>query len=439
MNDPNGPIWYKGYYHMFYQHNPTADTWGNLHWGHAKSKDLVNWEHLPPALAPDKSANEQHCFSGCLVLDGEVPTILYSSVEFGKNQRQWATIRLARSYDDMLTWQREKMPVLTQDIHKERVGEWRDPFIWKENDEWNMVVGGEQEGYGRIFRYVSKNLLNWEYTGVFFEDKSAPFLECPNVLRFRKKSVLLYSPHGEVVYCIGEIQNGVFVSETQGILDNSGRKGFYAPNTLLNDPKGRYITWGWITEEARNGLRVKGYSGALSIPRVLTLTKENKLCVDTVEEYEMLREESETLQKQALNGKVELDLRGKSWEISLQTECDVQDDFSIVLLESTDGREKTKIHFCAQEKTLTLERALTSINNEPDKTFQRVTLDEEKKLDLHIFLDESIVEIFANHQFAITGRLYPELGQTKNVYLEGKAKSITLQSWVLKPAEFTRK
>src|SRR5947209_9707348 len=71
INDPNGPIQYKGVYHVFYQHNPYGDDWGNMHWGHARSKDLIHWEHLPIALGPSKDKGEDHVFSGCCTLNGD--------------------------------------------------------------------------------------------------------------------------------------------------------------------------------------------------------------------------------------------------------------------------------------------------------------------------------------------------------------------------------
>src|SRR5438552_13308335 len=70
MNDPNGPIYHQGYYHLFYQHNPYGEQWGHMHWGHARSRDLVRWEHLPIALWPSADKGEEHCFSGCATLDG---------------------------------------------------------------------------------------------------------------------------------------------------------------------------------------------------------------------------------------------------------------------------------------------------------------------------------------------------------------------------------
>jgi beta-fructofuranosidase len=77
MNDPNGPIHINGDYHLFYQYNPNGDEWGSIHWGHAKSKDLIHWEQMPIALHPSPERGEDHCFSGCSVIQDGRPVIIY--------------------------------------------------------------------------------------------------------------------------------------------------------------------------------------------------------------------------------------------------------------------------------------------------------------------------------------------------------------------------
>src|SRR5439155_17724157 len=112
MNDPNGPIFYGGYYHMFYQHNPYGDKWGHMHWGHARSKDLVHWEHLPIALWPSKTQGEEHCFSGCAALNanGE-PMIFYTSIGHPKPEC-WIALPEDK---DLLRWKKfDGNPVLTE-------------------------------------------------------------------------------------------------------------------------------------------------------------------------------------------------------------------------------------------------------------------------------------------------------------------------------------
>src|SRR5258705_5181067 len=97
INDPNGPVFHNGYYHMFYQHNPYGDQWGHMHWGHVRSRDLVNWERLPIALWPSLELGEEHVFSGCATTNAAgQPLIFYTSIKKGKSAtdfaEQWAAI-----------------------------------------------------------------------------------------------------------------------------------------------------------------------------------------------------------------------------------------------------------------------------------------------------------------------------------------------------------
>jgi beta-fructofuranosidase len=430
MNDPNGPLWYKGYYHLFFQHNPTGDTWGNLHWGHIRSKDLITWETLPLALVPSPELGETHCFSGCAVLDGKTPTILYTSVgEGNRNARTGAEQRLARSGDDLLVWKKHTTPILSGTMHNEPVLEWRDPFVWKENDHWQMLLGGSLKGYGCILLYQSADLLNWDFLSVLLESKDYPFLECPNLLRFGNRSVLFYSPNSDVRYHTGFIDNhNRFITEKSGVLDYSGRCGFYASNTLLNDPQGRYITWGWITEESRGNYPIQGYNGALSLPRIIGLNDNGDFVQTPAEEITPFLSASVEQVTLSLAGyEKALRTRSAQAEIRLTVFPGEHDDFSLNLYKSEDGRECTRIHYNHDSRELTLEKGMSSLHGSPSKDFQRAKLlTADKKLDLRIFLDHSIIEIFANNEAAITGRVYPVLTDSSGISLSGRAAQMDI-------------
>jgi beta-fructofuranosidase len=434
MNDPNGPIFYKGHYHIFYQHNPFGDTWGNIHWGHALSKDMLHWEHQPVALTPAPELGETHCFSGCAVPEGtdsvnDAPAILYTSIGEGEqNCRNGAVQRLARSADGKL-WRQEPEPVLTGAIHDEEILEWRDPFIWKEKGVWNLVLGGSRRGYGCITRYCSTNLHDWHYWGVLFENKDYPFLECPNYLVFGERVLLFYSPGADVVWHSGFINSsGNFEVEQSGVMDYSGRMGFYAPNTLLNDPAGRYITWGWITEAARNSFPISGYCGALSLPRELCLDHNGRLLQKPVTETESLFTSPSEQESFSLNGgEQKFKIQGRELEIRLKARCAPGDDFSLNVCQSPCGKECTRIRYCAAARQLTLEKGLSNLMGEPAKEFQRADVSGTgDELDLRVFLDHSIIEIFINHRETITGRVYPTLKESEGISVSGRAAQMDL-------------
>ena len=127
-NDPNGTVWYKGWHHLFYQYNPYAAVWGHMHWGHARSRDLVSWEHLPIALWPSTEKGEEHVFSGAATAgpDGR-PWLFYTSIG-QRAPEQWLAMP---EDDDLIAWKKHPAnPVLTTGIHGTlEVNEWRDPFL----------------------------------------------------------------------------------------------------------------------------------------------------------------------------------------------------------------------------------------------------------------------------------------------------------------------
>jgi beta-fructofuranosidase len=142
MNDPNGLVWFDGWYHAFYQHHPYSTQWGPMHWGHARSKDLVHWEHLPVALAPEGAEDKDGCFSGSAVVDGDTLALIYTGHKFHGDPDDEANLYqvqcLATSRDG-IHFSREGMVVDTPPgLHH-----FRDPKVWREGraGTWSSVRG----------------------------------------------------------------------------------------------------------------------------------------------------------------------------------------------------------------------------------------------------------------------------------------------------------
>ena len=150
MNDPNGVIHYKGQYHLFYQHNPDAPVWGNIHWGHAVSDDLVHWHDLPIALAPTPDgADTNGCWSGCALIDKGVPTIIYTGIDADNQQLPC----LATSDDRLITWTKYAgNPIIPTTPDDLKVLGFRDHSVWKEEDGWYQIIGsGSKDVGGMVF------------------------------------------------------------------------------------------------------------------------------------------------------------------------------------------------------------------------------------------------------------------------------------------------
>ncbi|MBR4082186.1 MAG: glycoside hydrolase family 32 protein [Clostridia bacterium] len=284
INDPNGLCFAGGWYHLYYQYNPTGCRWGNIHWGHARSRDMLRWETLPPALAPDHNGGEEHCFSGCCCMDAQgQPHFFYTSIgaeEAGRGPRDGAEQWLALPDPDMNTLRRTAC-VLQADAHPGFVPtDWRDPCVIPWQDGFLMALGGAVDGCGCVLAYTSPDMADWTYRGVIARSDTADGIpwECPNLFRLRDKTVLIFSPCAEPVYIVGDMDDHFRLQPIhQGVLDPGGHRGFYAPQTF-QDGQGRRILMGWMPEtcsDAETG--AKGWSGVMSLPRQLILAPDGDL------------------------------------------------------------------------------------------------------------------------------------------------------------------
>lgn len=197
INDPNGLVWFDGWYHAFYQHHPYSTQWGPMHWGHARSKDLVHWEHLPVALAPEGPEDKDGCFSGSAVVDGDTLALIYTGHKFhgdpGDEANLYQVQCLATSRDG-IHFERQGMVVDTPPgMHH-----FRDPKVWREGDSWYMIVGAREGDTGQVRLYRSADLRQWQDAGVLDEAESTMgyMWECPDFFTLNGKRVLMFSPQG---------------------------------------------------------------------------------------------------------------------------------------------------------------------------------------------------------------------------------------------------
>jgi beta-fructofuranosidase len=310
MNDPNGPIFWNGQYHMFYQHNPAAAVWGDMHWGHAVSPDMIHWRHLPVALAPTPGGPDADgCFSGSVVLDRGVPTLLYTGVKRGSAEQ--ATIAgdskhlretqcLATSADrDLKTWTKLHSPVIGRPPQAMKITGFRDPAPFRIGNSWYLCIGSGELGKGGVvLLYRSRDLRHWEYLHPLAEGKgngksagnpvdSGEMWECPDFFPLGGKHVLIHSTEGKVYWQSGMLGADLrFHAERTGLLDHGT---YYAPKTQL-DATGQRILWGWIPEtRPMEEYRAAGWAGLLSLPRVLSLDSDGDLVMAIAPQVAALR------------------------------------------------------------------------------------------------------------------------------------------------------
>lgn len=290
MNDPNGVIWHDGWCHVFYQHNPGGDEWADMHWGHARSRNLVHWEHLPIALRPQLADGELHCYSGCLALTaGGEPRILYTSVPPAGRA---ATQALASPADaGWRTWrQHVTTPFLDLATHGGPAfnPDWRDPFVFHTAGRTFLILGAilGAETVIPLYENPSGDLAHWIYRGIIYREPRTTtlFLECPNLVRCGEKWLLLTSPCRAVDWLSGTLglENYRFHVERRGHVDESDH--YYATHPAI-DPSGRVVLFGWV----RNFPKGRGWNGCLGVPRRLWLDAQGDCCSAPVAEIEQLR------------------------------------------------------------------------------------------------------------------------------------------------------
>jgi beta-fructofuranosidase len=446
MNDPNGLIYWKEEYHVFYQHYPYEPKWGPMHWGHAKSKDLVSWEHLPIALAPSEAYDSGEtggigCWSGSAVDDNGILTLIYTGHVDGRTPTE---VQCMATSEDGITFSKSLCnPVIAGAPEYGGIG-FRDPKVWLHEGKWYMVIGYGKDGLGKTVMYTSSDLLSWGYLGVAAESDGTmgDMWECPDLfpLGDGDEHVLIVSPMNmgatKTMYLTGNLsyETGKFNYIYAERLDYGF--DFYAPQTLV-DGNGRRILIGWMNIwGAQMPEQALGWMGAFTLPRELILAEDGTLRMQPVAELVKLRKEHQRLDGRRIEaGAVTLlDVQGNQLELlAVFNTFQSEGTFGLQLRCSEDGNEYTEVSYTIAERTLRVDRTQSGVG---ERTVSEVQVDpmEDGSIKLHIFVDRSSIEVFANDGMkTVTNRIYPKRDSVgiKLFAREGGASMKGLDVWDL--------
>lgn len=432
MNDPNGMFYKDGVYHLYFQYNPYGSMWGNMHWGHSTSTDLVNWKNEGVAIAPDAIGT---IFSGSCVVDhnntsgfGEGAVVaFYTSAK----QTPWGdcqTQSMAYSLDNGKTFIKyENNPILTSSEK-----DFRDPkvFWYAPKEHWVMMLAVGQH----MEIYSSKNLKDWTKESEFGEGHGCHggVWECPDLVELpvegtkEKKWVLIcnINPGGPfggsaTQYFVGDFDGSTFTNnypEETKWMDYG--KDHYATVTWNNAPDGRCIAIGWMSNwQYANNVPTRQYRSANTIARDLSLFKQDgsvflksepcKEMVDArkdgrqIKTVNVAKTETISLSPQSDNGAYEVELSinpGKSKEVS----------FAL----SNGKGEKVLMTYDVVKKTFAIDRTksgeVSFSNDFPAVT--EMSLSKSKELKLRLFVDKSSIEAFVdNGKFVMTNCVFPSV------------------------------
>lgn len=337
MNDPNGPVYYKGVYHFFYQYNPYSALWGNMTWAHSVSYNLVDWIHLEHVLYPTDPYDLSGCWSGSITtLEDGNPVILYTGKEPNSLENQ--NLAMPKNVSDPLLreWVKSDHNPLLLPPKGINIDHFRDPTTaWLGKDKlWRMAIGSEINGHGAALLYKSHDFVNWTKTqNPLHSSNKTNMWECPDFFPVSTdgrngldtsnegediKHVLKASFSGQDHYVIGNYDSEMdsFVVDTD-FMDSGGELRydygiFYASKTFYDSAKKRRILWAWVTEADDQSDDIsRGWSGLQSFPRSMWLDKTEKRLVQwPVQEIERLRENEVNHQNKEIKGGTVFEISG---------------------------------------------------------------------------------------------------------------------------------
>lgn len=463
MNDPNGPIYWRGKYHLFYQYNPTGAFWHDPCWGHAVSDDLVHWQDLPPALVPEPGQADEHgCFSGMAFLDKQgTPTIIYYGNPHG--------VCIATSNDDLLVeWTKHPAnPVIRHPLDPNAYQVF-DPCAWLEGDTYYAITGGIMpkrpksilsDGRDVAFLFRSTDLEHWEYRHPFYE--SSNFTEggedcaVPDFFPFGDKHMLIFCSHTRAAqFYTGSYRDERFIPERHQRLafSETARVGVLGEGLTLLDDRGRRIFFGRISEGRFGHVqRASGWSGILALPMLLSPGPDGEVMIEPVPELAALRRDHIHLVDLALPANTAVDLpavRGDQLEIRAVFAWSEAEEFGLAIRRTADGQEETLIrvntnpwtsHRPQRDLSPTRELILdvTRSSTSPDvsnRESQRCLIDLPygRLIELRLFIDRSVVELFANRRHYLSKRIYPAAPDSLGVRayaVGGEARLVSLDAW----------
>ncbi|WDD92024.1 glycoside hydrolase family 32 protein [Burkholderia sp. FERM BP-3421] len=417
INDPNGLIYWQGAYHVFYQWNPSGCVHLNKHWAHAKSTDLIHWESMPIALAPDMPYDAQGCYSGSAIDDGGAMVLMYTG-----NVRDDAGGRssyqcLARSSDGERF---DKLGPVIDGAPPGYTDHFRDPKVWRQNDAWYAVIGAQRDDLtGTVVLAKSADLRSWRIVGELVESVASCYMvECPDLFELGGSTVLIGCWQSEETrggetrrddvagYLVGDVDLDApkFSYGAFRVLDRGF--DFYAPQTLLA-PDGRRLMIGWmgLPLQPDTPTIASGWTHCLTIPRELSL-EGRRLRQRPLRELERLRGAAVTMPETALAAGESAALPrapGAAWELDVSIHAGSGADWVLHVFESDE--QTLRIVHDGRRGTLTLIRHCPMAGHFDDLAECESASDVTR---LRLFVDSSSVEIFVNDgEEVFTTRCYP--------------------------------
>ena len=448
LNDPNGLCFWQGRWHLFYQGYPPEDP--RVHWGHAVSNDLTHWQDLPYAIYPGP---EECCFSGATLVEEDRVVAMYHGTQLGN--------MVAVCSDPLLlNWEKltgtTVIPIGNPDGDAQPYTVF-DPCIWKKDGMYYSLSGGtvpEGPGGKRIradFLFRSEDLIKWEYLHPFVEDDRFTLVgddgACPYFVPIGNRHILLFFSHmsgGQ--YLLGDYCR----ARDKFVVTNHGKFNFgsYDPGgvhapSATPDGKGGVI----VIFNMNQGKPTEGWNQIMTLPRRLRLISENEVGIEPAADVVSLRRDHQHVDAMTLaaNQEVVLDnVQGNAVEIIAEFDPKDAPMLEMNVLRSPDKQEFTRIAFYRERgyrnmghrtgprySLMTVDTSYSSLS--PDVISRApetgpVAIEPDEHLELCVFIDRSVVEVFVNGKQCVAARVYPTRGDSVCVSLRSQGRDAELKS-----------
>lgn len=465
-NEPHGLTFYDGKYHLFFQKNSNGPYWGRLHWGHITSENLYDWKEEKIALAPSEDYDWKGCWSGCIfndeIVTGGKPHLFYTAVDNAK-----ATIAEAIPADEhLIDWVKDSRNPVISGRPAGLSDDFRDPYIFASNGEYYMIVGTSKDGVGAatLHRY-NKTAKTWSNGGdIFFKGRNASvagtFWEMPVVVPMNDgKWLFLATPLGgrqgvEVLYWVGAINADgtfsplpAFQNEPKEMeLSGMSKDGYGLLSPSLHPTEdGKYIAIGIVPDKLSSADNYRlGWAHTFSLPRELNLDDNNQLIQKPYSGLSALRTSTRYTEAGfALNGtKALTPVSGRSVEAKARFKTGSASKVGFRFFKSGDNKAVEVYYDPALNKIVVDARAVNRLKNDAGsfnglyESALPIRPTEGSILDLHVYADHSILDIFINEKWAFSVRLFPtdESATGVEAFSEGGETAFeSLNAWTLDP------
>ncbi len=455
-NEPHGLVRKNGRWHMFYQRTPNGPYKTQMHWGHMLSDDLVRWTNVQDALWPELQ-NENFGFdmkgiwSGDVIVEDDVGFAFYTSVNhFDRLKAANPGISMAISTDENLLYWEKKGPI----INTEHVKDFRDPYLWREDDSWHMIIGAAYEGYGGLDYYVldlKEQDKGWRHKRQFSDiayrllDIGSDIWEMPVFEPLDDEThVLVVNPiggdiqkYGEPatrgVYWTGKWENGVFSPNYKEPKMLDIIVGHLSPTVARADDNDLRAIG--IVDERRSSQAQEnaGWTHTFSLPRRWFLMPDKKtLGQAPAPELGLLRQsllrEEETLNLS--NSATNIDAKTNQYELLLDGIEWYTDVLTISLMKNKLNGEQTSLSFNNKTGEIRLDKSLSNSNSEdegPQVLSGNYDADAFGEIEkVRVFVDGSVVDVFINDSAAFSFRVYPSSAESSAISITAEESAVLI-------------